>query len=694
MNGMIKRRREKRRQKESPCFFGKAFFFKERFLLAIVTIAILCVVAPPSLAAPVVSVEPSYQNVLQGDIFTANITVDPNGAEIFGAQYDLYFNNTLLNAIEQIKGPFLTQDGASTMEVTNTINNTIGKIEYGEMRTGVEYGVNTSGVLATITFKAMEPGTSGLSLSNVILSDPLGYQISGVLINNGTVEINETYFNVTGFVNYSDGSPVNNPNVTITNLNTSEVFTAETNASSNYYQLLTNFAHINNGNILHFYASDDTDNLTEFDHTITQEEMDASGFVQNITIYIPDTTPPVITNISVISITKDSVTITWETDEPSDSLVKYGTQSGNYTETAYNASDVIHHSIIFTELTINTTYYYVVNSTDPSNNSAQSVEQSFKTFDEITIRIGDADAPVGENVTTSIIISNIINVGTADIILTYNQLVVHVIAVNGSDFDFMDATIDNSSGITRIGTFQTSSSGLNGEVKLANVTLKAVGIGGESCTLNLIINELKEAGPEETTIPATTHNGTFTIIETTPPVVTNPTANPASIPEDTDSDPGWGEISQLNVTVTDDCGVASVTINLSSIDGSPNQSMIRIPSTDIWSVNVNASLGMAMCYNESYIPHNLTICATDIFGNTNTSVNIPLIVILNGDASENGEVSLYDAMYLAKHVLGKTGFETMNVRVGEVSGNSEVTLYDAMYLAKHVLGETGFETLH
>lgn len=664
-------------------------------LVALVFVT-LCVFASAQ-AAPVVSVEPSYQNVLQGDIFTANITVDPNGAEIFGAQYALYFNNTLLNAIGQTGGPFLTQDGASTMEVTNTINNTLGKTEYGEIRMGdpdVIGGVNTSGVLATITFKAMEPGTSSLSLSNVILSDPLGYEITGVLINNGTVEINETHFNITGFVNYSDGTPVNNPNVTITNLNTSEVFIAETNISSNYYQVLTNFAHIGKGNILHFYACDNTENLTEFDHTVTQEEMDAGGFVQNITIYIPDTTPPVITNISATSMTKDSAIIIWETDEPSDSLVKYGTQSGNYTKIIYNVSYVTYHRISIVNLTPNTTYYYVVNSTDPSNNSAQSSEQNFTTFAEITISIGDADALVGENVTTSIIISNIINVGTADILLTYNQSVVHVTAVDGSDFDFMDATIDNSSGITRIGAIQAASPGLTGNIRLANVTLKAVGSGAESSMLNLTINELKEAGPEEISISATTHNGTFTITETTPPQVTNPTANPSSIPEDTDFEPRWGETSQLNISVTDDCGVASVTINLSSIGGLPGQPMIRIPGSDIWTVTINASVGTAMCYNESYIPHNPTVCATDIFGNVNTSVNIPLIVILNGDVSENGEVSLFDAMYLAKHVLGKPGFETMNDRVGEVSGNSEVTLYDAMYLSKHVLGESGFETLH
>ena len=662
-------------------------------MMIVPLVILICLCVASAQAAPTVSVEPSYQNVLQGDIFSVNISVYPDANEVGAAQYALYFNNTLLTALEQTQGPFLSQDGASTIVITNEINNTIGKIEYGEFRTGVDYGVNTSGVLATITFKAMEPGISYLNLSNVILSDPLGYEISGVLINNGTVEINETHFNISGFVNYSDGSPVNNPNVTITNLNTSEVFIAETNASSNYYQVMTNLAHISKGNILHFNASDNLGNSTEFDHIVTQGEVDAGGFMQNITIYIPDITPPVMTNISAISITKDSATIIWETDEPSDSMVKYGIQSGNYTETAYNASDVIYHSIVLTGLIKNTTYYYVVNSTDPSNNSAQSVEHSFKTFDEIIISIGEADALAGENVTTSIIISNIINAGTADISLTYNQSVVHVTAVDSSDFDFMDATIDNSNGITRIAAIQAASPGLTGNIRLANVTLKAMGSGGESCALNLTINELKEADPEEISIPATTHNGSFTIIETTPPEVTNPAANPPDIPEDTDFNPMWGETSQLNVTVTDGSGIGSVTINLSSIGGLPDQPMTRIPGTDIWTVTINASAGTALCYNESYLPHNLTIRATDVFGNVNTSVSISLTVILNGDVSENGEVSLYDAMYIRKYVIGKPGFETMNERVGEVSGNGAVSVFDSMFLSKHVFGEPGYEKL-
>ncbi|MCL7411498.1 MAG: fibronectin type III domain-containing protein [Methanosarcinaceae archaeon] len=47
--------------------------------------------------------------------------------------------------------------------------------------------------------------------------------------------------------------------------------------------------------------------------------------------------------------------------------------------TQTNASDVTSHSISLTGLTANTTYYYVVNSTDPSGNSNQSIEHNFTT---------------------------------------------------------------------------------------------------------------------------------------------------------------------------------------------------------------------------------------------------------------------------------------------------------------------------
>jgi len=139
-------------------------------------------------AGPIVSVEPLYTMVSPEDTFTVNITVDPRGNEIYGAQYELYFdNNSLLRSQGQNKGPFLSQDGASTIMIINYCDNTHSKTEYAETRAGVSYGVNNPCVLAKIEFEVIgNSGSCEFRLDEVILSDPEGNITSNVTINHGT----------------------------------------------------------------------------------------------------------------------------------------------------------------------------------------------------------------------------------------------------------------------------------------------------------------------------------------------------------------------------------------------------------------------------------------------------------------------------------------------------------------------------
>jgi len=83
----------------------------------------------------------------------------------------------------------------------------------------------------------------------------------------------------------------------------------------------------------------------------------------------PDTTAPIISNVASTDITDTTATITWTTDEPSDSVVNYGTTTalGN---TESDPALVINHEIILSELTENTTYYYEVQSTDEGGYTA------------------------------------------------------------------------------------------------------------------------------------------------------------------------------------------------------------------------------------------------------------------------------------------------------------------------------------
>ncbi|MFN8381824.1 MAG: sortase [Anaerolineales bacterium] len=89
-------------------------------------------------------------------------------------------------------------------------------------------------------------------------------------------------------------------------------------------------------------------------------------------IYSVDTIPPVISNI-VSTVNGDgTVTITWNTDEASDSRVDFGTASGTLNLNSANAALATTHTITLTGLTPNTTYYFRVTSADASANPATS----------------------------------------------------------------------------------------------------------------------------------------------------------------------------------------------------------------------------------------------------------------------------------------------------------------------------------
>jgi PGF-pre-PGF domain-containing protein len=91
-----------------------------------------------------------------------------------------------------------------------------------------------------------------------------------------------------------------------------------------------------------------------------------------------DTVPPVISNVTASSITTSSATITWTTDEPSDSIVEYGTTIA-YGLTSSDATLVTSHSRSLTGLSAGTTYHYRVKSTDNAGNPAVSSDYTFTT---------------------------------------------------------------------------------------------------------------------------------------------------------------------------------------------------------------------------------------------------------------------------------------------------------------------------
>lgn len=86
-----------------------------------------------------------------------------------------------------------------------------------------------------------------------------------------------------------------------------------------------------------------------------------------------------ISNVRAANITLTTAVITWQTNKLSDSLVKHGKSSLNYTITGYNSSRTLNHSVKLTNLSSGTTYYFGVNSSN-TGNSNESQELSFTTL--------------------------------------------------------------------------------------------------------------------------------------------------------------------------------------------------------------------------------------------------------------------------------------------------------------------------
>lgn len=199
--------------------------------------------------------------------------------------------------------------------------------------------------------------------------------------------------------------------------------------------------------------------------------------------------------------------------------------------------------------------------------------------EDVTVSIGDGEG----NVTIPIMIENVTNLGSCNILLDFNESVVSVTAIGDGNMDVMYSTIHPSNGWIRVVAHQGSNAGLDGDVIVANVT--------------------------------------FTPVD----VCSNAT-------------------SDLTITVT--------TIN----DETPHG----------WTIPYNIGNGV---YTSIYVGG------------------------LNGDASGDGNVTIHDAMYIAKYVLGLEDYTIACPAIADVSGDGNVTAHDAMYLAKYIVGDPEYDPL-
>jgi purple acid phosphatase-like protein len=92
-----------------------------------------------------------------------------------------------------------------------------------------------------------------------------------------------------------------------------------------------------------------------------------------------DVTPPVISLVTASNVTASGVTITWNTDEASDTQVEYGTSAGYGSFSTTNPAMVMSHGVAFGGLSSATLYHYRVRSKDAAGNQGVSGDFSFTT---------------------------------------------------------------------------------------------------------------------------------------------------------------------------------------------------------------------------------------------------------------------------------------------------------------------------
>jgi hypothetical protein len=110
-------------------------------------------------------------------------------------------------------------------------------------------------------------------------------------------------------------------------------------------------------------STDSAGNSATFPSTGSQPNAFTTGVI--------DSTPPVITDV-VATPGAVKATITWTTNEPSDSTVLYGASAESMTNSASDTALVTSHSVVVTGLSLGTTYHFRVSSKDAALNTAGS----------------------------------------------------------------------------------------------------------------------------------------------------------------------------------------------------------------------------------------------------------------------------------------------------------------------------------
>ncbi|MCD6523057.1 MAG: fibronectin type III domain-containing protein, partial [Candidatus Diapherotrites archaeon] len=349
-----------------------------------------------------------------------------------------YTPSSLLRKTHTLK---IEAEDATGRTFTKTIEFTISKVEDKTPPQISDIDVSVSGTTVTITWNTDEEATSKVeygttqslgsekkktayvNLHSITISDLLPSKTYYYRVVSEDMSGNIGTSNIDTFKTGSDTTPPD----PIAGLkaqdteNGGEVYLEwdESDASDfDHYRIYKSTSSISSVSdltpIKKIYEKDKTNytvtgltNGVQYCFAVTAVDTDGNENVDDITDNCrtpTDKKAPTISSVTATSITTENATITWTTDESSNSTVYYGTSSSTLDNTVTDNSSVTSHSIKLSGLTSNTTYYYKVKSCDASGKCNESDVYNFTTAEPDTtpptISNAQPTGTIGTNTTT------------------------------------------------------------------------------------------------------------------------------------------------------------------------------------------------------------------------------------------------------------------------------------------------------
>ncbi len=640
-----------------------------------------------------------------------NITNVVNGP-IQAIGFDVLYNHSILkldydNDDALLNGDLTAVNNWISILGTNERSITLATSNQSQ---AIQNGLSGSVVLLNFTVIGDAGETTSLELSDIEFSDPSGYNLGTAPAINGTFTVAGTVageakpqkpFLIYGSVWYDDETPCNNPGVSITNLGTSEEWAAETSSGSNYYQItLTSGIDLNAGEMLRFNATDGTStNLT--DHTITADDVNNGGlFGFNLTLEsIGDPAPHLVTytiSNTTISPNGDGIMDDTEIDvkfsEPVDATILIenvtGVVKSIYTSSSkvtdptpktWDGTDDIGNTVADGVYHVNVTMDDGVNPMVYDN--TRSITVATLTADPppslVTYTISNStispngdgimddteiDVKFSESVDAAILIENATGV--------VRSLYISPDDVTDPEPQTWNGT-DEGSNIVAYGTYQvnvTMDDGVNPivydntrSIMVANMSVATISIG-DGCGIVTIPIEIENGADV----------GACDIILSYDPAIVNVTGVTGGDMDVTVANlehagDGWVRIGTYQ---TDNPGLSG-QITFANVTFEP------VGSSGNCSLNLSVTTFKDVTPDGNPMPYVVS--------------NGTYMALLNGDVNGDGVVDMHDAMYLAKHVLGKSGFDVIITEAADVNDDKVIDIADSMHIAKYVLGITGFE---